>query len=165
MRNLVILLVFVALSSFSAMPSEAHYASGRTVVLSENMPLCTPALFAAGIMEKANPVHDCLFANRAKSAMDLNEIVVFSDTPTLADSTALEDSVDNSWSDQLTSEFGDIGNMILNWLENTAWPWIESEIGGGISSGVSSIGGTIESWGDDVASWFGTRHGGPRGGF
>ncbi len=158
MRNVLILFVFIGLFSFSAMPSKAN--SMVTGSGEPSISLCNPFVGAS------NSVREPLLANLAAHAMDLNRILIMSDTPTLADTSAANESyMEDTVQSDITTQIGDVPDIIIDWLSGTAWPYIENLIGSGISSGVSSIGGTIESWGDDVASWFGTRHGGPRGGF
>jgi hypothetical protein len=161
MKNVLILLVFCGLYFFSATPSSAHTnGTGSTGTMS----LSTPAALTVGILPHLNPATAPLCSNRIMSAMDLSTIVVMSDTPSISDSTELEDSVTSSWEDQLETQFGDIGNMLItyfdNFLDNTVEPWVTttlagyiSDAGGAVTGGLSSLGGDIKS----AFSWLGTK--------
>ena len=162
MKNVLILLVFCGLYFVSATPSNADALGTSSVA---GMSLNTPAPLTAGILLHLNPATASLCANRSMRAMDLSAIVVMNDTPSLADSTELEDSVSSSWEDQLEAQFGDIGNMIAtyftNFLDNTVEPFVTttlagyvSDAGGDITGGLSTLGGDIES----AFSWLGTKH-------
>ncbi len=79
------------------------------------------------------------------------------------DTTGASSSGGSTYSNAVTNLVLDI----TDWITGTVWDALKSVvtdyISSGVQSGLSSIGGTIESWGDDVASWFSTRRARPGG--
>ncbi len=152
MKIVLSLFVIFGLHSLTTTTSNAHTMGTRATVklqLNNAMPS------AIGIQPTINSASIPLFRNRFMGVMELNKLLIMSDSPqTVPDTSAIDDSVTSSWTGELSSEFGSIASMIIDYLADWFTKTVVPYISNAVSEGISEIGGSIKS----AFSWLGTRH-------